>query len=280
MAERKQRTQAPFGRRLGTVLANEPHGAYRLLSVADPLEVEPQAGQFYMIAAARGWEGGESGRPFLPRAFSFCRIERKARAHPQASDSSLTVEFLLEEVGPGTKRLADLVPGEGMHMTGPLGIGFRPPADQKALLVGGGIGVAPLLAFEQSLRPTVPRCLLGFRTAVHARAGELFGNPLVATDDGTVGTHGSVTKILTDQLADDTDVCVYACGPQALLEEVWSMCTRLGVRAQLALETQMACGFGSCFGCAVATRSGYLRLCLDGPVVDASELSSGFSSVL
>jgi NAD(P)H-flavin reductase len=136
--------------------------------------------------------------------------------------------------------------------------------------------VAPLLAFEQSLRPSEPRCLLGFRSAVHAHAAELFCNPLVATDDGSVGTQGSVTKLLSQQLGEDPAVCVYACGPQALLEQVRIMCAQRGVCAQLALETQMACGFGSCFGCAIATRSGYLRLCLDGPVIDASELESGW----
>jgi NAD(P)H-flavin reductase len=95
----------------------------------------------------------------------------------------------------------------------------------------------------------------------------------VATDDGSVGHHGLLTDLLAVELQDDPHAVVYACGPAPMLEAVRAMCARSGVPAQLALEAGMACGFGACFGCVVPRRGGgYLRVCLDGPVVDAAEL--------
>jgi NAD(P)H-flavin reductase len=94
----------------------------------------------------------------------------------------------------------------------------------------------------------------------------------VATDDGSVGHHGTVTELLAERLEDH--VAVYACGPPAMLEAVRALCAKRGVPAQLALESGMACGFGACFGCVVPTRNGYVRLCLEGPVLDAAELDT------
>jgi NAD(P)H-flavin reductase len=97
---------------------------------------------------------------------------------------------------------------------------------------------------------------------------------VLATDDGTVGHHGFVTELLADQLALERAATpeVYACGPAPMLEPVRAICAEHGVPAQLALESGMACGFGACFGCVVPTRQGYVRLCVDGPVIDAAEL--------
>ena len=255
------RTLAPFGRRLCRVTGREAVGPYVLLAAADPDGPEPAPGQFYMLSAAAGW-GGESGRPHLGRAFSVCRT-RDGR-----------LEFLLEAIGPGTERLAELGEGDGLWLVGPLGIGFtQPPAGSRALLVGGGIGIAPLVIWAEALdAPGVS--LLGFRSGEYAQAaGLLPGHVLVATDDGTGPNahHGLVTDLLERELA-ATDV-VYACGPHPMLEAVRRICVARGVEAQLALEAGMACGFGACFGCVVATRTGFRRLCVDGPIVRAEELA-------
>jgi dihydroorotate dehydrogenase electron transfer subunit len=269
------RTLAPPGRRVARVTGNEAAGAYRLISALDaegPLY--PRPGQFYMLAAAERWGGGESERPYLPRAFSHARARR--------SPEGLELQFLLEAVGPGTARLGALEPGEGLALVGPLGVGFwTPPQAGHPLLVGGGIGVAPLLCLAEelpraangrSLRPTV---LLGFRSAAYAEAGRLFpGEPTLATDDGSVGRRALVTELLAAELDCDPSASVYSCGPPAMLEAVRAMCSARGVSAQLALETGMACGFGACFGCAVATRDGYVRLCVEGPVLDAARLET------
>jgi NAD(P)H-flavin reductase len=115
--------------------------------------------------------------------------------------------------------------------------------------------------------------LLGFRDAARAEGAALLRDARVATDDGSVGHHGLVTELLAEELQRDPHAVVYACGPAPMLEGVRAMCERVAVPAQLALEAGMACGFGACFGCVVPKRGGgYLRVCVDGPVVDAAEL--------
>ena len=140
--------------------------------------------------------------------------------------------------------------------------------------MGGGIGAAPLLCLQDELGADVP-VLLGFRSADHAAAASLFaGAPALATDDGSAGRQALVTDLLREQLDGDRAATVFACGPPAMLEAVRRICADVGVFAQLALESGMACGFGACFGCVVPTKDGYIRLCVDGPVLDAEVLES------
>ena len=257
------RVQAPFGRRRVAVTAARDVGAYRVLEAADPAGPQPWPGQFYMLAAVEGWGAGEDERPFLPRALSFL----------DACDGALS--FMLEDVGPGTARLCELRVGDELWLLGPLGIGFTAPASAgRALLVGGGIGVPPLSAWSRELaeQGVEAEALLGFRDGAHAEGARLLaGVPAsVATDDGSVGHHGLVTDLLSAALDDDPDAMVYACGPPAMLEAVRALCAARDVPAQLALEAGMACGFGACYGCVVPLREGgYIRLCVDGPVLDA-----------
>jgi dihydroorotate dehydrogenase electron transfer subunit len=265
------RTLAPPARRTAHVTSVEPLGAYHVIRALDSSgPADPQPGQFYMLSSAEGWGGGADERPYLPRAFSYAR----------AREGELS--FLLEVVGPGTARLAELRPGEGLALVGPLGVGWRAPQEgTRPLLVGGGIGAAPLVCLEDELLGgsaspdgEPPLALLGFRSAAHAEAAALFsGSPVLATDDGSAGRHALVTDLLREQLDADTGATVFACGPPAMLEAVRSVCTELGAPAQLALESGMACGFGACFGCVVPTRDGYIRLCVDGPVLDAEQLA-------
>jgi NAD(P)H-flavin reductase len=263
--EAQPRVTAPLGRRRCEVVSNEPAGLYRLVEAADPDGPAPLAGQFYMIAAAQGW-GGEDGRPHLARAFSVCRVR----------DDRLG--FLVDAIGPGTARLAELEPGEGLWLVGPLGIGFSSPAqDARPLLVAGGVGLAPLVILAESLREAgrPPRLLAGFRSGAHADAASLAGSEVeLATDDGSAGHHGLVTDLLPRELSEDS--AVYACGPPAMLESVRRICSETSVRAELALEEAMACGFGACFGCVVRTRSGYKRICVDGPVLEAADLDEAW----
>jgi len=122
---------APFGRRAVPVSWNGRFGAYTVIGCADADGPRPRAGQFYMLSAASGWGGGDGERPFLPRAFSVLR----------APAGSAELEFLIEDVGPGTKRLAELAPPDELRLVGPLGSGFAPPSGETTpLLVGGGVG--------------------------------------------------------------------------------------------------------------------------------------------
>jgi dihydroorotate dehydrogenase electron transfer subunit len=263
------RVQAPFGRRRVPVTATQDVGAYNVLEAADREGPRPWPGQFYMLAAAERWGAGADERPYLPRALSFLRAEGGS------------VSFMLEDVGPGTRRLCELRPGDELWLMGPLGVGFSPPAgSRRALLVGGGVGVPPLAAWAAALAEqgvAEAEALLGFRDAQHAEGARLLeGAPArVATDDGSVGHHGLVTELLAAALDRDDDATVYACGPPAMLEAVRALCAARGVDAQLALEAGMACGFGACYGCVVALcEGGYARLCVDGPVLAAERIDA------
>lgn len=244
--------------------ANERLGAYRVLKVSDPDGPLPDPGQFAMLATAERWGGGEDERPYLARAFSVARV-RDGEAH-----------YLLEDVGPGTRRLCELEVGEGLWALGPLGRGFSEPREgRRALLVGGGVGIAPLAILQDALlADSVSNAvLLGFRDGARAAGAALLSGATVATDDGSTGHAGLVTDLLAEELERDGHAVVYACGPAQMLEAVRALCSERDVPAQLALEAGMACGFGACYGCAVPCRGGgYLRVCVDGPVIDAAEL--------
>jgi NAD(P)H-flavin reductase len=169
------------------------------------------------------------------------------------------LDFLLEDVGPGTNRLAELRPGDGLHLLGPLGNGFTSPrGGRRPVLVGGGVGIAPLVIWGDRLDDATT--LLGFRDAAHAEGAALIPEARVITDDD-----GFVTDVLRDELPGHVEV--YACGPPPMLDAVVAICAEHGVPAQLAMESGMACGFGACFGCVVPTKQGYVRLCVDGPVI-------------
>jgi dihydroorotate dehydrogenase (NAD+) catalytic subunit len=246
-------------------------GGYRVFSLFDAEGPEPLPGQFYMLAAERHWEE-RGGRPFLPRAFSV--------AETDSIDGGIRLDFLIEGIGPGTDRLCELEPGEPVWVNGPLGNSFSEPKELSpgaagAILVGGGIGIAPLALWRHKLseRNIPARVLLGFRDEVHSGGlDDLFRCCEVglASDDGHVGHHGYVTDLLGAMLEGDDaqSAVVYACGPPQMLDAVASLCRSHDVACELAMESPMACGFGACFGCAVPkAEGGYARLCVDGPVV-------------
>jgi NAD(P)H-flavin reductase len=277
-APKEDRVSAPLGRRLCEVVESREAGGYRIFSALDAVGPEPRAGQFFMLSAADGW-GQRDGRPYLPRAFSV------ADAHAVAG--GLRLDFLVEAVGPGTERLAGLRPGDGLWVTGPLGRAFSRPGElgseiAGAILVGGGIGLAPLAIWRRQLADLgVPtRTLIGFRDHEHAGGvEELFSccEVRLASEDGHAGHRGYVTDLLAVLLEGDSaqGTAVYACGPPGMLEAVRAMCADRGVAAELAMEAPMACGFGACFGCAVPLADGgYMRLCLDGPVVNAARIKT------
>jgi dihydroorotate dehydrogenase electron transfer subunit len=262
---------APFGRRLCRVTENRASGAYRIFSLRDEEGPEPHSGQFYMLAAERHWEG-QFQRPFLPRALSVAEVA--------PGDGALRLGFLIEGIGPGSERLCELEVGEGVWVNGPLGNAFSEPRQLApgaagAILVGGGVGIAPLALLRRHLtaRNVALRVLLGFRDAGHCGAIEdLFSCSEVrlASEDGHVGHRGYVTDLLARMLDGDdaAGAVVYSCGPAAMLDVVRAMCVKRGVACELAMEAPMACGYGACFGCAVPRPGGgYIRLCVDGPVV-------------
>ena len=213
-----------------SVLANERVGPYRLIRVErGPLE-RGIPGQFFMLEAP--------GR-LLPRPMSVCTA-------PPGE-----LGFLIDPIGPGTQALCALAEGDAIHVLGPLGNGFDLRV-ARPLLVGGGIGIAPLPYLSELLGG--PPALLGFRSDRHAEAASLVPNAEVVVEPTYV----------TDAMPAGFDVL--ACGPEPMLEAVRA----LAPRAQLAWEAPMACGYGACYGCAVEIGGELKRLCVEGPVLAAA----------
>jgi NAD(P)H-flavin reductase len=175
----------------------------------------------------------------LPRPMSLCLAPRGELA------------FLLDPIGPGTRALAAVDAGDALHVFGPLGNGFRLDIE-RPLLVGGGIGVAPLPYLAEALEQ--PPVVLGFRSEHHAEAAELLPNAEVVIDP----------VLVTDAMPAGRDVL--ACGPEPMLEAVRA----IAPDAQLAWEAPMACGYGACYGCVVEIDGELKRLCVEGPVLCSS----------
>jgi dihydroorotate dehydrogenase electron transfer subunit len=212
------------------VVASEEVGPYTLLRV-ERGGLDPGApGQFFMLEAP--------GR-LLPRPMSLCLAPRGELA------------FLIDPIGPGTRAICAVEPGEGLQVLGPLGNGFRLELD-RPLLVGGGIGVAPLPHLSEALGR--PPAVLGFRSDWHAQAAELVPNAQTCVEP----------TLVTQLIPDGMDVL--ACGPEPMLEAVRTV----SPDAQLAWEAPMACGYGACYGCAVEIGGELKRLCVEGPVLCAA----------
>jgi NAD(P)H-flavin reductase len=210
-----------------SVVAVEAIGPYVLLRVARGSLDPGIPGQFFMLEAP--------GR-VLPRPMSVCLAPRGELA------------FLLDPIGPGTRALAGLETNDELHVFGPLGNGFRLDVP-RPLLVGGGIGVAPLPYLSEALER--PPAVLGFRSELHAEAAALVPNAEVVIDP----------VLVTDAMPAGRDVL--ACGPEPMLEAVRA----LAPDAQLAWEAPMACGYGACYGCVVEIDGELKRLCVEGPVL-------------
>jgi dihydroorotate dehydrogenase electron transfer subunit len=213
-----------------SVVANEQVGPYTLLRVRRGGIDPGLPGQFFMLEAP--------GR-LLPRPMSLCLAPARELA------------FLIDAIGPGTRALCALAAGDELHVLGPLGNGFDLDVE-RPLLVGGGIGIAPLPYLSERL--ATPPAVLGFRSDWHAEAAALVPNAQVCVEPTLV------TQLIPEGLD------VLACGPEPMLAAVRA----LAPRAQLAWEAPMACGYGACYGCAVEIDGQLKRLCVEGPVLCAA----------
>ena len=237
-------------------------------------------------ASSTCWPRGATGS--RTAAVHTCRGRSRSPTRSPRTGSQ-RLDFLIEGIGPGTDRLCELEAGETVWVNGPLGNSFSEPRQVApeavgAILVGGGIGIAPLAllrrAFSDRAVPT--RVLLGFRDREHSGGlDDLFAccEVRLASEDGHAGHTGYVTDLLAAMLEGDDakSAVVYACGPPPMLEAVHDLCADRDVPAQLAHEAPMACGYGACYGCAVPDPDGdgYLRLCVDGPGAEGPGLGAG-----
>lgn len=240
--------------------------AYHVLTfdAREPLEAHP--GQFAMIRSAM-W--GDA--PLLPRPMSLLTAGEKP-------------SILIKVVGEGTGRMALASPGEPFSLLAPLGLPWSPcPENHRAVLVAGGVGVAPLLFLARSLSlgaTELPLALYGARThadlPLHAELAEV-SELRVATEDGSRGAKGRVTVLVEQALeeiaAQGRPAKVFTCGPHAMMAAVVSLCEARGVLCEVSLETPMACGYGVCLGCPVPRRAGgFLYACTEGPCIDAAAI--------
>lgn len=226
-------------------------------------------------------------QPVAPGQFVEVRVDgqpdvmlrRPISVHDVDTDEG-TMSLLVQVVGKGTRRLAQLSVGDCLNLVYPLGHGFTtdlPPAS-RALLVGGGAGIAPLLLLAKSLKANGVGCtvLLGGRTAdlIPVRDAFLpYGTLQLATDDGSLGHKGLVTS--HPAFAEAYDM-VYACGPTPMMKAVARSAADRGLRCEVSLENMMACGVGACLCCVTDTDQGHRCVCKDGPVFDISTMKKWY----
>jgi dihydroorotate dehydrogenase electron transfer subunit len=246
----------------GLVVANERAGEGLLMMRVRAPEAarEARAGQFLHVRCAS--PGGYD--PLLRRPISIYR----------AVADELWLYY--DVVGRGTAFMASLREGDRLDCLGPLGQPFRvPPTARHLLMVGGGIGLAPLVALtEEALaRELDVTILAGFRSGARALPSSFVppaADYVVATEDGAIGHSGYVTDLVPDCL--DWADAVFACGPTRMLESLRRVVAGTTKPVQVSLEERMGCAMGVCLSCVLHTDRGLKRICRDGPVFDLAEL--------
>jgi dihydroorotate dehydrogenase electron transfer subunit len=245
----------------GTVMDNVSLGrAYHLTIKAPSIAAGAQPGQFVHIRC------GDTYDPLLRRPFSLHRFD------PEQG----TIEILYRIIGKGTEILSRKKAGENLDLMGPLGKAFSLPGSRPAVLVGGGMGVAPLLALADKLVDSGVKvtALIGanhvrelFRVEEFVKRG---ASVELATLDGSAGFPGPVTELLERHLHLEPESFIYACGPDPMLKLVGELAASYGTGGEVSLESFMACGVGACLGCVyeIFGEKGrqYARVCTEGPV--------------
>jgi dihydroorotate dehydrogenase (NAD+) catalytic subunit len=222
------------------------------------LQSLPLAGQFYMLQAART-------NTLLGRPISVFHVNKEA-ARPQ-------IEFLILIKGQGTVELCSLMAGDKVNLLGPCGNCFPVLGSlslskgDKACIIGGGIGVAPVAGFAETLPDGSYDFYASFKSGSYGLENIKPASLTITTDDGSVGVHGMLPAALTeDALRKGNYAAVYACGPTPMLAYVKKVAEACDLPCYLSLESHMACGVGVCLGCTIQTSEGKKRCCSEGPV--------------
>jgi len=241
-------------------------GIYRMTVASAHISSNAVPGQFVNIKCCDGTQA------LLRRPVSICSVDR--------AEGKFDLYFQVK--GTGTEMLARKKSGEFLDIIGPLGNGFDLDiAHRRIAVVGGGIGIFPLLFLLNESKAVVKRSYLGFRSSEQILLLEEFRQRSTsletATEDGSFGTKGFVTDLLErDILSEEFDM-IYACGPYPMLRKVSEIAEKHGIRCQVSMEQRMGCGFGACLTCACKTyaddgTSHYVRVCSDGPVFNSKEV--------
>lgn len=249
-----------------SILSNDRLTAdvFRLTVLAPQIAEAALPGQFVMVRAADSYD------PLLRRPFSIHRCFPDGR-----------LSLLFKVIGKGTALLAKVNIGDFLDLMGPLGRGFDLSCEQPVCLIGGGMGIAPLLFLAEQRHRTghqhkKDHILLGARNRAElvplADTFSALGYEVqLASDDGSLGYHGFIPDLLDALLPEVNQV--HTCGPHPMLRNVVRKCQQAGVACQVSLETHMACGMGACLGCTVTGKNEqYIHVCKQGPVFYADQL--------
>lgn len=234
----------------------------KLINVYAP-EIAAQAvpGQFVNVKVCK------NTAPLLRRPFGVAGVNR--------AEGSFTMIYRI--LGEATHILADTCSGDELSIVGPLGHGFDMSA-KKPLLVGGGLGLAPLLFLAEGFGFGASDILMGGRTRDELFWADMYAGLCpgiyLTTDDGSIGTKGTVMALLPKLLKEGGYDCVYVCGPVPMMRAVATACLDAGVKCQVSLEKYMACGLGACLSCACEGKGigKRIKVCKDGPVFWAEEV--------
>jgi len=237
----------------------------RLTLQADNIAGAARPGQFVMIRTTMAKD------PMLRRPFSI-----------HQTSSSGRIQILFKITGRGTELLAHAREGETLSVFGPLGHGFNIRTDRPACIVGGGMGIAPMLFLAKRMcriKKDVSSDIILFGGRTREEVEPLskdfrqFGMHYhEATDDGSYGEKGFVTQLI-QRLKPSKETVVYACGPESMLEQLHIYCHVKGIECQVSVESVMACGMGACLGCNIPAKNGdYVHVCYEGPVFNAEDL--------
>ena len=238
---------------------------YKFTIASEYISENARAGQFVNIKCCEGVNA------LLRRPISICRVDRK--------ENSFDVIFQVK--GNGTELLSNKQAGDEIDLIAPLGNGFDLNEDYKnVLVVGGGIGVFPLLGLLEESTTSKKTAVLGFRNkdfVVLENEFKKASNELVlTTDDGSYGKKGFVTEYTEKALLSDKIDMIYACGPTPMLKAIKQLAQKYSVPCQVSMEERMGCGIGACLVCACKTKYGdeweYSHVCSDGPVFNATEI--------
>jgi len=185
--------------------------------------------------------------------------------------------LLIKKVGGGTNALSTLKAGDTLNLIYPLGNTFSIPTGEKALLIGGGVGIAPMLLLAKILHEKgfKPDVLIGGRSVndiIEPEKYEPFGNVFITTDDGSAGEKGMVTQhsVFGDKINEYS--IIYACGPDPMMKAIARLAASHSIPCEISLENTMACGIGACLCCVVETVEGNKTTCIEGPVFDTRKL--------
>jgi dihydroorotate dehydrogenase electron transfer subunit len=259
------------------VARNQPLSAdYNVLSFEAPeIAAHARPGQFVMVQPSRGLD------PLLRRPFSIFEVLRDSAGKPSG------ISIFNKRIGSGTSLLASVEEGARLRCLGPLGKPFvpvAPPAD--AWIVAGGVGLAAFVTLAEALRERGTRATLfyGARSAADLHCVDLFEargvHVVLATEDGSAGSHGRVTQPLEAALSErplGQPVKLYVCGPTPMMRACAALAAFHGRACDVSLEQVMGCGMGGCYSCVVPARTDagtvhHTRTCIDGPVFDAQRV--------